>query len=826
MFIFIVLFLILGFAFFTQYEKSRLELLLNQRAKEKAIFFDSLFDIKGSSLKTFAYDYTFYDEIVSFVKTGDKKWAKENIDTGLETFKANAVWIYRPDLSQIYVTNNINPTGLKEVAIPKSLFKEIFEKDKLPVFFVETEHGLMEIAGATIHPAIDKERKTKPQGYFFVGRLWNAEHLEELSKLTESRVEILPYTDEVPANGYDRDSEAIIVSKILNRWDGVPMAVLHTKSYTPLFKEITRSFNISLISLLFFSIFILLTISFFIYRWIISPLNYISASLESGDTSFLGVIKKDKSEFGIISQLIERFFLQKEKLQKEITGHIETEKAMLESQARLKALFELSPEAIYLATPEGNIIDCNPAASEITGYSKEELLKMATCELLTEESVKQISKAINERSLSGVYFAEHSCKRKGGTVFPVEMIAKLIEIDKESFFIVIVRDMTEKRKMEKELLRTRQLESLGILAGGIAHDFNNILTGIMGNIALAKIHAKPGDKISKRLDIAEKATFKAKDLTQQLLTFSKGGAPVKKAASIREILTDSLTFLLSGKDVASIFNLPENLWMIDADPGQINQVVNNLVINSLQAMQEGGQIDISAENAEITKESELPLSPGRYVKVSVKDNGSGISAEHLSRIFEPYYTTKPGGSGLGLAIVYSIMKSHKGYITAESTQGKGTSFIFYLPATEDSDKIGIAPEKDVRYTRGKILVMDDEDIIREVIVALLKHLGFEVEYAREGGEAIDLYKKAMNFAKPFDAVIIDLTIPGGMGGLETTKALLEIDPNVKAIVTSGYSNDPVMANFREYGFKDAITKPFNPEALRNVLSNIILPKKI
>lgn len=434
LFLFVVMVFILGFAFFTQYEKSRLELLLDQRASEKAIFFENIIRIHSSTLKTFAYDYTFYDEMVSYVKTGDRKWAKENIDPGLETFKANAVWIYRPDASLIYSVDNLNSTALKEAPIPKSFFKEIFEKDKLPVFFVETEHGLMEIVGATIHPTVDKERKTRPRGYFFAGRLWNSEYLNELSRLIESRLEILPYTGEEPVIGYDRESKTIIVSKTLHKWDGIPVAVLYTQSDTPIFKEIASSFNISLLTLVLFSILILFAMAFFITRWIVLPLRSISSSLVSGNPSFLDSIKKDRSEFGILALLIKRFFTQKERLLSEIKGHQEAERAMLASQTRLKALFELSPEAIYLETPECRIIDCNPASSQMTGYSKGELLQMTAYDLVPEENKEKISKLMNKGYIENVHFVEHSNIKKNGTIFPVEAGIKSIKIEEEKYF--------------------------------------------------------------------------------------------------------------------------------------------------------------------------------------------------------------------------------------------------------------------------------------------------------------------------------------------------------------------------------------------------------
>lgn len=817
----IILFIFIsGLIFFRHAEIKRLTILTDETANEKAVFLEKLLELKSEPLKTLVTDYTFYDEMVSFIKTGDKKWAKENIDTALDTFKTSSIWIYKTNLSIAYKVNNPESKKLKNVPFSESSFEKLFENNKFPHFFVWTDEGLMEIIGATIHPAADYERKSGTRGYFFTGRLWSVDYLKKLSKLTESSIEILPYNGETSSIVFNNELNAFIFKKIMYTWDGSPLAVMHVQSPAPVMKESIRSFNISLISLLTLSVVILFAISFFIARWIIRPLRSISKSLETENPVFLDSVKKDNSEFSDMSILIERFFEQRESLVKEILEHEETEKALIDSQTRFKSLFEFSPDAIYLATLGGRMVDCNSAASEMSGYPKEELLHMAISDLITFESGKNIFDIIKIKLPSDVYFAEHNCKRKGDSVFPVELSAKLIEINKESFFIFIVRDITEKRKIQKEFLRTRQIESLGILAGGIAHDFNNFLTGIMGNISLAKFFAKPDDKIFERLTIAENASMKAKDLTQQLLTFAKGGAPIKEVASISEALKESINFILSGTNVKCSFDMPDDLWMIEADIGQMNQVINNLIINAMHAMPEGGKIDVMAENAETTLANELPIPAGKYVKVSVRDYGNGIPEDDITKIFEPYYTTKENGSGLGLAVVYSIIKRHKGHITVESRPGIGTTFTFYLPATQNEKQESYFSEKDIKHVQGRVLVMDDADFIREILLSFLQHLGFEVEYAKDGSEAIDLYKKAMNSDKPFDVVIMDLTVPGGMGGKDAIKVLLEIDPEVNAIVSSGYSDDLVMANYSEYGFKGALTKPFRIERLNELLLKI------
>jgi PAS domain S-box-containing protein len=383
-----------------------------------------------------------------------------------------------------------------------------------------------------------------------------------------------------------------------------------------------------------------------------------------------------------------------------------------------------------------------------------------------------------------------------------------------------VRDVTESRRLEEELRKVQKLESLGVLAGGIAHDFNNLLTGIMGNISLAKVMMNPQDKTFRRLDEAEKAVWRARDLTQQLLTFSKGGAPVRKTSSIEQIVMDSASFVLRGSNVRCEFVVPHNVWPVEADEGQMNQVINNLIINSDQAMPDGGVIKVRIENLSDGQDDLLPMKEGRYVRVSIEDHGVGIPEEYLQKIFDPYFTTKQKGSGLGLATAYSIINSHDGYISVESKVGAGTTFHVYLPASEKGlQAAGRTRDASIKGT-GRILVMDDEEIIREVAEEILGHLGYRVVVCCDGAEALEEYREALASGDPFAAVIMDLTVPGGMGGKETMKRLQELDSKVIGIVSSGYSNDPILAHYREYGFSGVAAKPYNMEELGRELHDL------
>lgn len=391
--------------------------------------------------------------------------------------------------------------------------------------------------------------------------------------------------------------------------------------------------------------------------------------------------------------------------------------------------------------------------------------------------------------------------------------------------VFVFHDVSQEHKAEQELLRASKLESVGLLAGGIAHDFNNVLTGIVGNLSLLKEHPDLTPEVAERLAVLERSAYKARQLTLQLLTFAKGGSPIKQAASIAEVIRESVEFALRGSNLKPEFDFAPDLSVVEIDTGQMSQVVQNLVINAKHAMPEGGVLRISGRNILVSGRENLPLVPGRYVRISVEDFGCGISPENLGRIFDPYFTTKEKGSGLGLATTYSILKRHDGLITAESELGKGSTFYLYLPASDAPAPPSSSDTKiELRGSgKGRILVMDDEPSIRTLLSAILKHFGYDITTVPDGAEAIREYNEARERGEPYAAVIMDLTIPGGMGGKETIRALREIEPNIKAIVSSGYSNDPVLADYQRYGFVARVEKPFRMQELGKVLRAVLQP---
>ncbi len=539
-----------------------------------------------------------------------------------------------------------------------------------------------------------------------------------------------------------------------------------------------------------------------------------------------------------------------------------TERKKTEEQLKLfSTAIEEAMDGIQIVGLDGRVVYSNKAVMGIYGFTPEELVGKSVNDMNADHSFadKFIIPAIMER---GHWQGEVMVLHKNGKPFPVWLATSVVKNANGNpiAMIGIIRDITEQKmaesmlkqhqeqlmnlvdertrellkanenlrremadreKMEQELIKAQKLESLGILAGGIAHDFNNLLASIMGNVSLAMLDLGAENGAYRQLEAAERASLRAQDLTRQLLTFSKGGEPVKRTTMIGELIKESASFALRGSRVRYDFSFPDDLWLVDADEGQISQVLHNLIINADHAMPEGGTIEIHCENVVLGSQSGLPVRSGDYVKIVVKDHGVGITKEHLPKVFDPYFTTKQKGSGLGLATSYSIINKHGGHIVVDSQLGVGTTFSIYLPASRDA-KVPEKRDKSTVHTgTGRILVMDDEEEVRNTTGDVLKRLGYSVEFADDGMRAVELYGRAMKDGGQFDAVIMDLTVPGGMGGKEALLKLMEIDPDVKAIVSSGYSNDPIMADFRKHGFKGVVTKPYRIRDLGETLSTIL-----
>lgn len=385
----------------------------------------------------------------------------------------------------------------------------------------------------------------------------------------------------------------------------------------------------------------------------------------------------------------------------------------------------------------------------------------------------------------------------------------------------IAHDITERKRAEAALGNMQRLESLGALAGGIAHDFNNILTAILGNLSLLQAQMKAGGEAMELVSEAQEACEAAKGLSNQLLTFSKGGSPVAQVMDLRSMLTQAAIFAARGSNAHCVLDLGAESLAVNIDKDQIAQVIRNLVINAIQAAPGGGEIKVRTAVITLGDKESPPLAAGRYVRVTVEDQGVGIPPEHLSKIFDPYFSTKAAGRGLGLSVCYSIMAKHGGNITAGSRPGEGAVFTLHFPAADIAD-IAPKPERPALTTgKGKVLIVDDEAPVAKVLARMLEHLGYRAETVGDGQAALDAYRKAMEEGRPYAAVIIDLTVRGGMGGKETMGKLAVLDPKAKAIVSSGYTNDPIMSEYAGRGFSDALIKPYRIEQVSEALRRLL-----
>jgi PAS domain S-box-containing protein len=504
----------------------------------------------------------------------------------------------------------------------------------------------------------------------------------------------------------------------------------------------------------------------------------------------------------------------------DITEEKRAVEALRKSEERLRAIFEAAENVSLIITdvrdPEPLVLEFSPGAEKIFGYKRAEMIgkPVSTLHLPEEET---------------------TLVRKSGETFQALFTTYPLFDEKGKIYAAlgVSIDISERKRLEAQLIQTQKMEAVGTLAGGIAHDFNNLLTIILGYTDLSQDYAEPGSEIYEHLSEAKKACVRARDLTQQFITFSGGGDPVKEVGSLAKFIEDTTNLTLSGSNVKCEFCLSADLWQVEFDKAQIKHVIANLTRNAKGAMPEGGVIKVSAQNITLEagkREPGLPVRGGKYVKISIQDRGIGIPEEDLPKVFDPYFSTKDKGvqkgMGLGLSVAHSIIKKHDGHISIESEMGSGTAVYIYLPAFERRISQGKNLEEMAVANKGKVLVMDDEEMVRNVAGEMLSRVGYKIGFAKEGAEAIDLYKRAKESGEPFDGVILDLTIRGGMGGKEAIQKLVEIDPGVKGIVSSGYTSDPALTDFGKHGFVGAISKPYEIDELSKTLHEVIYGSRV
>jgi len=506
---------------------------------------------------------------------------------------------------------------------------------------------------------------------------------------------------------------------------------------------------------------------------------------------------------------------------------IEERQASLRAGAdHLKAIYDTVNEAIFVHDAQtGRILDCNQRACEMYGHAHEQLISMSIGEISEEgptythaQAMEWMNKAIHQ----GSQVFEWRSRRRDGSCFWTEVSLGSSSIGGQRYLVAAVRDLTAKHAMDEVMRRAQRLEALGVLAGGIAHDFNNLLAGIFGHLELAKLALREPDVEDATENLAEALAVsgRARALTQQLLTFAKGGAPLRKVQAVGELVKKSVNFATTGSNCEASFSCGKTEWLCNLDENQIGQVIDNLVINAKHAMPQGGHIEVLVEN---TPASAMPghLPAKDHVHVSVRDHGVGIPRENLQRIFDPFFTTKAQGSGLGLATSHSIVGKHDGSIEVESEVGIGSVFHLWLPRAGGGSASPDKPSRDGNRGQGQVLILDDEDFVLEVASSMLRRCGYEATPAKSSEQAVDLAKAALATGRPFLAAILDMTIPGGPGGKEVVHQLKALDPSIRVLASSGYSSDEVLARPQEFGFDGSLPKPYELRDLRLAMSRLL-----
>ncbi|MBD3240968.1 MAG: PAS domain S-box protein [Chitinivibrionales bacterium] len=519
-------------------------------------------------------------------------------------------------------------------------------------------------------------------------------------------------------------------------------------------------------------------------------------------------------------------------LREEIGERMKAEEELAEDKEYLSVTLRSIADGVITTDRDGSVVLLNRVAEELTGWQLKEAMRRPLLEVLhviDEETREENADPFDRVAGSGeaVMLSEGAVLlARDGTERTVSYSGAPIRshTGKIRGMVLVIRDISERRKLEERLFKNRKLESVSVLAAGIAHDFNNILTGIMTSLFVARTQVKPDSETYQLLSEAEQSAFRASSLTKQLLTFAKGTTPVRQRLPVRELIEETVGFCLSGSQADYELDISEDLCDVELDRGQMDQALSSIIVNAEEAMPDGGLIRIRAENRTIGTQHALPVPKGQYVVLSIADQGGGIPEEDLHRVFDPYYTTKPNHNGLGLTTAHSVVTQHEGCIDVESAPGQGAVFYVYLPAAPAQDldfEREVEDIADSSVARRRVLFMDDEDYIRRTAAKLLEHIGYETITAARGEEVLDLYRESLDESRPFDVVVLDLSVSGGKGARETISELRQLDPEVRAVVTSGYATDPILNDFRRFGFTAALSKPYTVQTIEQAIAKAL-----
>jgi signal transduction histidine kinase/ActR/RegA family two-component response regulator len=701
-----------GLAAFRAYDSAKFRRIADERFQERNRSFDEFLRHHGASLKTFAVEHSTWDRMVEAIGTDDRAWFEETLTkSALDSFRANAVWVYRADGSRAHHYNTLNTDGLLNAPVAREALGPMFAKQTFPHFFVKIDQGVMEMRAATIHQSNDYERRRPPSGFLFVGRLWSKPELSDMAMFTGNEISLVAPEAKPPENTNDDKAASIAFSRTLRSWDDQPVAELVVRNESQIIRELRRSSDRLLISLIAFALVLLFLLTVSLTLWVRRPLGKIMQSLQRNDPKPIARLAQDRSEYGELARTVEKFFEGQQNLLREVEERRATEEAL--------------------------------------------------------------------------------------------------------------------RKSEEELRHSQKMEAIGRLAGGVAHDFNNLLTAIIGYAELISGRDSVDGLIRQQADLIRKAGEQAAALTKQLLAFSRKQLLQPRVIDLNDLVVDMERLLrrVIGErfDLQTLAEATRGTVM--ADPSQIEQVILNLGVNARDAMPSGGRLTIRTANVYLDEAEARRISAevprGDYVELSVTDTGAGMNEETQAHIFEPFFTTKgPGkGTGLGLATVYGIVRQSGGAIAVESAVGRGSTFRIYLPLERSPvHQEKIVPQPLLRTQNFEtVLVVEDEEIVRELVCEVLSDHGYNVICACDGPTAL---RDAEQFDGHIHLLITDVIMPH-MNGPELAERLVAVRPETKVLYVTGYSNNDIGDHGVVDTRTDLLQKPFTPETLARKIRDVM-----
>jgi PAS domain S-box-containing protein len=813
----------------------------------------SVLGIEMAELEVLVKDWGNWDDTYAFIEDRSAEYIESNLNApAITTIKIHA-FVILDNQGRVVWGSGCDLESATLVPYPDDLLAKL----ALPMGPAMSDqevrlHGLLHLDEGTMlvstGPILTSEEKGPRRGVIVFGRWLDDAMLARLKSFLHFPVTMTPWHDLMPPElaavrdqlTVDEPSEVVVLDDeriagygLLSDLHGKPALLAQVITPREIHAESVRGRRMMLLWLVAAAVALggamHLLLEFSILRRLSGLMRGIGR-IRSGSDLTQRIAVRGSDEIGRLGQALNDMLGS---LEQSRVGEQFARIALAEEKERLAVTLRSIGDGVITTDTEGRVNLMNGVAEAMTGWTMAEAMNRPLSDVFTlvNEQSRQpvenpVTKVLETGSTVGMANQTALIGRDGRERLIADSAAPIRDHDGRIIGVVlVVRDVTEKTRIEVERQRANKLESVGVLAGGIAHDFNNVLTAILANVTMAQLYANPGDDLQLSLGEAEKACLRARDLTHQLLTFAKGGTPLKEVTLLGDVVTEAASLAARGSACRCQFTLANDLWPVEADRGQMHQVFNNLVLNAVQAMPSGGDIRLEAANILVSEENFLPLTAGRYVRVRIIDHGIGIPAEHLGKIFDPYFTTKQRGTGLGLTTCYSIVSKHGGYVAVSSKLGKGSTFTVYLPATSKSVVRAGTDSGQLIRGEGRVLIMDDEQPILDVGSSMLKKIGYEVVQARDGEEALNLYAAAREKGRPFDCVIMDITIPSGMGGREAMTKLLALDPDVRAIVSSGYSNDLVLQDFRSFGFAGVMVKPYTLTEMSKALAEALAGRR-